>query len=110
MKLVYGTNGLIHFVDRLFGTVSPHDREQFNYFFSLKHNFHLLETQSYTHDMSAEQHVTLIKKQTPKSIFDSQNVVAQCRITHFGAKQLDKQLWVWLQDWHARPEQLRVTH
>jgi hypothetical protein len=107
---VYGTNGLIHFVDRLFGTVSPHDREQFNYFFSLKHNFHLLETQSYTHDIPAEQHVTLIKKQTPKSIFDSQNVVAACRITHFGAKQLDKQLWVWLQDWHARPEQLRVTH
>ena len=42
-KLVYGRQGLIRFMQRLFYGISPLDRKQFNYYFALKKQMAFLD-------------------------------------------------------------------
>jgi hypothetical protein len=44
VKLMYGKFGLLTFVYKLFRGTTVADRQDFNYYFALRNNIHILET------------------------------------------------------------------
>ena len=54
-KLVYGKNGLITFLNRLFFDTSSNDRKKFNYYFALKKHLNYMDEYSLLPD--PEQHL-----------------------------------------------------